>query len=100
MSFGPDGNLYVAQAYKKASVILKFSGTPSKGSSTLKYIGEFVTPSASAGLSHPYQPVFSADGDLFVSSQCFSFGDDRPLGHCCSAGKQHILYEQTAILEM
>jgi glucose/arabinose dehydrogenase len=69
MSFGPDGNLYVAQAYKKASVILKFSGTPSKGSSTLKYIGEFVTPSASAGLSHPYQPVFSADGDLFVSSQ-------------------------------
>jgi DNA-binding beta-propeller fold protein YncE len=69
MSFGPDGNLYVAQAYKKASVILKFSGTPSKGSSTLKYMGEFVTPSASAGLSHPYQPVFSADGDLFVSSQ-------------------------------
>jgi hypothetical protein len=30
MSFGPDGNLYVAQAYKKASAILKFSGTPSR----------------------------------------------------------------------
>ena len=69
MSFGPDGNLYVAQAYKKASVILKFSGRPPKGSSTLRYMGEFVTPSASAGLSHPYQSAFNADGDLFVSSQ-------------------------------
>jgi glucose/arabinose dehydrogenase len=69
MSFGPDGNLYVAQAYKKASLILKFSGTPANGSTILKYMGEFVTPSASAGLSHPYQPVFSPDGDLFVSSQ-------------------------------
>jgi DNA-binding beta-propeller fold protein YncE len=69
MAIGPDHNFYVAEAYKNASVIMKFSGTPSKGSSTLKFLGEFVTPSASAGLSHPYQLMFSAEGDLFVASQ-------------------------------
>lgn len=68
MAFGPDGNLYVAQAYKKASLILQFGGAPDK-SGTRKLLGSFVTPAASSGLSHPYQLVFNADGDLFVTSQ-------------------------------
>jgi NHL repeat len=77
MAFGPDGNFYVAQgvdkdhdARKDPSVIFQFSGTPAKDG-TLKYLGRFVTPDSSPGLSHPYQPVFSGGdlGDLYVSSQ-------------------------------
>jgi hypothetical protein len=77
MAFGPDGNFYVAQgvdkdydAHKDPSVIFQFSGTPAKDG-TLKYLGRFVTPDSSPGLSHPYQPVFSGGdlGDLYVSSQ-------------------------------
>jgi len=69
MVFGPDGNFYVAQAYKGASVILQFSGALTAASYTLAYLGQFATPSASAGLLHPYQPVFGPDGNLYVSSQ-------------------------------
>ncbi len=65
MAFGPDGNFYVAQAYKGASAILKFSGAPAKGSPNLNYIGTFA---ASSGLIHPYQPIFHG-GNLFVSCQ-------------------------------
>ena len=79
MAFGPDGNLYVAQgkdadphldlvAHEDASAIFQFSGAPAKGGSTLKFLGPFVTPASSPGLSHPYQPLFSG-GDLYVSSQ-------------------------------
>jgi hypothetical protein len=85
MAFGPDGNFYVAQgkdpdphkdqdvakdldARKDPSAIFQFNGTPAKGGSTLNYLGRFVTPGSSPGLSHPYQPVFSG-GDLYVSSQ-------------------------------
>jgi sugar lactone lactonase YvrE len=69
MAFGPDGNFYVAQAYKKASAILRFAGAPDNGASSLKFLAAFVTPVASPGLSHPYQPIFGGDGNLFVSSQ-------------------------------
>lgn len=67
--FGPDGKLYVAQAYKKASAILQFSATLEPGSSTRAFLASFATPSASSGLDHPYQPAFGADGNLYVSSQ-------------------------------
>jgi sugar lactone lactonase YvrE len=69
MAFGPDGNFYVAQAYKKASAILQFAGAPDNGASSLKFLASFVTPGVSSGLSHPYQPIFDGDGNLFVSSQ-------------------------------
>ena len=69
MSFGPDGNFYVAQAYKKASAILQFVGVPDKGASSLKFLASFATPGVSPGLAHPYQPIFDGDGNLFVSSQ-------------------------------
>ena len=38
MAFGPDGNFYVAQAYKKASAILQFVGAPGKGASSLRFL--------------------------------------------------------------
>lgn len=69
MTFGPDGNFYVAQAHDSASAILQFNGTLAPNSSTMTYMGEFATPSASAGLSHPYQPIFANGGNLYVSSQ-------------------------------
>ncbi|MBS0262981.1 MAG: hypothetical protein JSS02_13635 [Planctomycetes bacterium] len=69
MTFGPDGNFYVAQAYKGNSAILQFNGALAKGSSTMPLIGSFVTPSNSPGLAHPYQPVFDGYGNLYVSSQ-------------------------------
>jgi DNA-binding beta-propeller fold protein YncE len=69
MVFGPDGNFYVAQAYKKESAILQFSGTLETGSCTRSIVGTYVAPSSSAGLLHPYQPVFGPDGNLYVSSQ-------------------------------
>ena len=67
--FGPDGNLYVSQAYKGASKILQFSGALAPGSSTRALLGAFATPEASAGLLHPYQPAFGVDGNLYVTSQ-------------------------------
>ena len=69
LAFGPDGNLYVAQAHQTNSLILQFAGAPAPGDSGLKPLGDFVTPSASSGLMHPYQPVFDSNGNLYVSSQ-------------------------------
>jgi hypothetical protein len=67
--FGPDGNLYVCQAFKKDSAILQFSGTSDKSSGQLKFLGDFATPANSPGLFHPYQAAFDRAGNLFVSSQ-------------------------------
>jgi sugar lactone lactonase YvrE len=69
MSFGPDGNFYVAQAQQSASAILQFNGALPPNSSTMTYMGQFATPTQSAGLDHPYQPIFATDGNLYVSSQ-------------------------------
>ncbi len=68
LAFGPDGRLYVCQAYKGNSAVLAF-GPPGSGSYTRPYDGAFATPSASSGLLHPYQPAFGSDGNLYVSSQ-------------------------------
>lgn len=69
MVFGPDGKLYVSQAYKNASAILQFSSTVPQGGFTRTYLSAYATPSASSGLLHPYQPIFGTDGNLYVSSQ-------------------------------
>ncbi len=67
--FGPDGDLYVAQADASVSAIQQFKGKLDKGSYTRKYVGEFVTSKDSSGLDHPYQPIFDSNGHLYVSSQ-------------------------------
>ncbi|HUB14061.1 MAG TPA: hypothetical protein VMB34_19075 [Acetobacteraceae bacterium] len=69
MAFGPDGDLYVCQAKTAVSAILRFNGAPPSGSSSLRQLGQFVTPAASGGLVHPYQCIFSRDGNLYVSNQ-------------------------------
>ena len=69
MAFGPDGCLYVCQAYKNASAVLQFAAAASVGGYTRTFLKAYATPSASSGLKHPYQPVFGSDGNLYVSSQ-------------------------------
>jgi hypothetical protein len=68
MAFGPDGLLYVCQAHKTESKILAFAAT-ANGSHTRAFEGVFAAGSSSPGLLHPYQPIFDADGNLYVSSQ-------------------------------
>ena len=69
MAFGPDGCLYVCQAYKNASGVLQFAAAALAGGFTRAFLKAYATPSASSGLKHPYQPIFGSDGDLYVSSQ-------------------------------
>jgi hypothetical protein len=67
MAFGPDGCLYVCQAYKGASMVLQFTA-PTSGN-TWTFEQAYALPSASPGLLHPYDLAFGPDGNLYVSSQ-------------------------------
>ena len=58
MTFGPDGNLYVANF--KANNISRFNGK------TGAFIDTFV-PDGSGGLNDPVKPIFGTDGNLYVS---------------------------------
>jgi hypothetical protein len=60
---GPDGNLYVVNAYKDNSLILQFG---SAASSPAAYRSTFVD---AKHLSHPFDLAFGPDGDLYVSNQ-------------------------------
>lgn len=69
-TFGPDGDLYVANAYKEASQILRFKGKlDDHAQHRLREV--FVTADAThnPGLSHPFSVTFDTHGDLFVTSQ-------------------------------
>ena len=69
-TFGPDGELYVANAFQDFSQILRFRGTrDKKGKHAFRDV--FVQSDAvrNPGLSHPFNIVFDARGDLFVTSQ-------------------------------
>ena len=78
LAFGPEGDLYVAQgkdtgeraltrAKNGASAIFRFGDAKARG--LLQYKETFASPDASPGLAHPYQPLFSSAGDLYVSCQ-------------------------------
>jgi hypothetical protein len=67
--FGPDGDLYVANAYKDASQILRFAGTPGAGGKHAFREIFVERHAANPGLDHPFAVVFGPDGNLYVSSQ-------------------------------
>src|SRR6266480_223568 len=68
--FGPDGNLYVVNAYFEYSEVLKFTGALNKDGQH-NFAGVFVKrhPELNPGIDHPFNIVFDSNGDLYVSSQ-------------------------------
>ncbi len=69
-TFGPDGRLYVVNAYKKYSQVLTFTGELGP-SGQHDFIGVYVerNKETNAGLKHPFAAIFSTAGDVYVSSQ-------------------------------
>ena len=68
--FGPDGDLYVVNAYFEYSEVLKFRGTLNKDGQH-DFAEVFVKRRADTnpGIDHPFNVVFDSNGDLYVSSQ-------------------------------
>ncbi|MGI9253585.1 MAG: hypothetical protein ACR2J8_07555 [Thermomicrobiales bacterium] len=68
-AFGPDGRLYVANAWKDQSQILCFAGKPG-ANGRHAFLGVFVEQQrADSGLAHPFDVAFGPDGHLYVPSQ-------------------------------
>jgi hypothetical protein len=68
-AFGPDGDLFVANAYKDASQVLRFAGDPeSDGKHAFRevYVEQH---KANPGLAHPFDVAFGPDHNLYVPSQ-------------------------------
>jgi hypothetical protein len=69
-TFGPDGDLYVANSFQDFSQILRFHSTRGQnGKHAFREV--FVENDAvhNPGLSHPFSVIFDAHGDLYVTSQ-------------------------------
>jgi DNA-binding beta-propeller fold protein YncE len=68
--FGPDGNLYVVNAYFRYSEVLKFKGGLNKDGQH-DFAEVFVKRHAdmNPGIDHPFNVAFDSNGDLYVSSQ-------------------------------
>src|SRR6266508_1651884 len=62
LTFGPDGNLYVAGSISK---VLRYQGA------TREFIDNFV-PEFSGGLLNPNDLIFGPDGNLYVGSGAFT----------------------------
>lgn len=68
-AFGPDGDLYVANAYKDASQILRFGGEV-HGEGRHPFREVYVERhAANPGLAHPFDVVFGPDWNLYIPSQ-------------------------------
>lgn len=68
-AFGPTGDLYVANAYKNASQVLRFAGKPdAEGKHAFREIFVERCP-ANPGLAHPFEVTFGPDENLYVPSQ-------------------------------
>jgi DNA-binding beta-propeller fold protein YncE len=68
-SFGPDGDLYVANAYRQYNQILRFKGHLNDAGQH-DFVEVFVQRQASnRGLAHPFHAAFGPDGNLYVPSQ-------------------------------
>jgi DNA-binding beta-propeller fold protein YncE len=68
-AFGPDGELYVANAYKDASQILRFHGRPNDAGKHAISDVFAERHDANRGLAHPFDVAFGPDGNLYVPSQ-------------------------------
>jgi DNA-binding beta-propeller fold protein YncE len=68
-AFGPDGDLYVANAYKDASQVLRFAGQ--RGPDGKHPFREVYAErhEANPGLAHPFDVAFGPDSHLYVPSQ-------------------------------
>ena len=67
--FGPDGALYIANAYQDASQVLRFTGTVN-AQSQHEFIDVFVERHRdNLGLAHPFDVTFGPDHNLYVPSQ-------------------------------
>jgi DNA-binding beta-propeller fold protein YncE len=69
-TFGPDGNLYVVNAYYEYSQILRFRGLPD-AQDQHEFMDLFVDrrDSQNPVISHPFNIAFGRRGNLFVSNQ-------------------------------
>ena len=68
-TFGPGGDLFVANAYTDASQVLRFAGKPGPdGKHAFREV--FVEQhKTNPGLAHPFDVAFGADDNLYVPSQ-------------------------------
>ncbi len=68
-TFGPDGELYVANAYQDASQVLRFEGAIG-ADGRHRFRDVYVSQHhANPGLDHPFAVTVGPDGHLFVPSQ-------------------------------
>ena len=75
-AFGPDGNLYVANAFRDRSQILRFGGRPDdRGRHPFLDVfaagdhGGHAAVGARPALAHPFDVAFGPDGHLYVPNQ-------------------------------
>ena len=83
-AFGPDGDLYVTNAYKGASQVLRFAGQIGPdGKHAFREIYVERHPD-NLGLHHPFDVAFGPDGHLYVPSQ-----DTNVVGRYFGPGTTH-----------
>lgn len=68
-TFGPGGDLYVANAYKDASQVLRFAGEPGADGTHPFHSVYVERHAANPGLAHPFDVAFGPDRNLYVPSQ-------------------------------
>ena len=67
---GPDGNLYVVNAFQSYSQVLRFSGArDDRGRHAFIDVFAEIDTDSNPGLVHPFHIAFSPSGDLYVSAQ-------------------------------
>ncbi len=70
MTFGPDGDLYVVNAYKNYSQILRFQGTLDDDDQH-EFVETFTQrqQATNPAIYHPYTAMFGPDGNIYISNQ-------------------------------